>query len=80
MGFKDKLVLYHILIDGLKSYREMSCKSPVKIIAFSEGGRYLAVAIANGISVYSTFQDSDTSVVGDSAAVAPSADDTRDPT
>jgi WD40 repeat protein len=61
VGFKDKLVLYHILIDGLKSYREMSCKSPVKIIAFSEGGRYLAVAIANGISVYSTFQDSDTS-------------------
>ena len=57
MGYTDKLVLYHILIDGLKSYREMPCKSPVKIIVFSEGGRYLAVAIANGISVYSTFQD-----------------------
>ena len=35
----------------------MPCKSPVRILAFSDGGRYLAAAISNGISIFSTFQD-----------------------
>jgi len=61
VGYKDKLVLYHILVDGLKAYREMQCQSIVRIIEFSSGGQFLSVVVNNTISVYATYQSSHTS-------------------
>ena len=58
VGYKDKLVMYYVLVDGLKAYREMQCRSAVRCVRFSEGGQYLAVVCGNTISVYLTYQNS----------------------
>ena len=47
--------MYNILIDGLKLYREVSCKV-CKKVEYSRGGHYFAAAMGNCISVYNTFQ------------------------
>lgn len=56
VGYKEKLVMYHVLLGEIKPYREMQCQGAVKCVRFSEGGQYLAAGIGNTISIYSTYQ------------------------
>ncbi len=60
VGYKDKLVMYYVLVDGLKAYRELQCRSPIRCVRFSEGGQYLAAVCGNTISVYRTYQHCNT--------------------
>lgn len=60
VGFKDKMIMYHILIDRLKSYREMACKICHKVM-FSPLGQYFAAVLGNGISIYATYQGGNSS-------------------
>ena len=55
VGYKDKLCMFHILMTGLKLYREITCKI-CKMVRFCRGGQYFAAAMAKGIFVYNTFQ------------------------
>ncbi len=55
VGFKDKMIMYHVLVDRLKSFREMPCKVCHEV-KFAPLGQYFAAVLGNGISIFATYQ------------------------
>lgn len=54
VGFKDKIIMYHILTNRLQPFRFTSCKLCHQV-KYAPLGQYFAVVLSNGIYVYATY-------------------------
>ena len=54
VGFKDKLRMMNLLVDSLKTFKELPIKA-CKEVSFSNGGQSFAAANMHAISVYNFF-------------------------
>jgi WD40 repeat protein len=54
IGFKERLRLYNVLMDGLRPFREMGLKH-CKEVRYSNGGQYFAVAVGINVMIFPSY-------------------------